>query len=132
MKKMNLYLLESFRTNNFTDETMLNKIQGAWVNISKLEPALEGDIYAIYTDYHSDYRGDYGFALATQEPRTEMMIPITPNIDYRVFDVTDRDVAGTWKHIWELEDNGMLNRAYTIDYERYGVDGSIKIYIAIQ
>ncbi|WZU02553.1 hypothetical protein MGH68_06270 [Erysipelothrix sp. D19-032] len=89
------------------------------MNISKLEPALEGDIYAIYTDYHSDYRGDYGFALATQEPRTEMMIPITPNIDYHVFDVVDRDVAGTWKYIWELEDAGLLNRAYTIDYERY-------------
>jgi predicted transcriptional regulator YdeE len=36
----------------------------------------------------------------------------------------------TWK-IWDQEDSGLLERAYTYDFEKYTPNGEIEIYIAI-
>ncbi|QIK69778.1 hypothetical protein G7062_05465 [Erysipelothrix sp. HDW6C] len=128
---MNLYLLETVRTNNFTDPEMVSKITGLWQSLQTLEPPLEGNVYGVYSDYESDYKGDYSFAIATTEPRSQMSIPIFAGMNYTKFAV-ETDVAATWAFIWDLEESGELHRAYTVDFESYQPDGSVVIYIAIQ
>jgi predicted transcriptional regulator YdeE len=41
-------------------------------------------------------------------------------------------ILNVWKEIWGREEKGILDRAYTYDFEKYYPDGQIEIYIAIK
>ena len=43
----------------------------------------------------------------------------------------EQGIFKTWKKIWDQEDSGLLERAYTYDFEKYTPNGEIEIYIAI-
>lgn len=40
--------------------------------------------------------------------------------------------GNTWKQIWEQENAGVLDRAYTYDFEKYYPSGKVEIHIAIK
>ncbi|WP_062104456.1 GyrI-like domain-containing protein [Bacillus niameyensis] len=130
---MKLSLIKTIRTNNFHDEQMMDKIKSMWEKASHTLTNYRGTTYGVYFDYENDFKGDYSLAVAIDDEGTSM-IEIPESTSYKVFDVDISDEQGiikTWKKIWELEEHGELNRAYTFDYEKYNPNGEIEIYIAI-
>ena len=77
----------------------------------KIKPA--GECYGIYTNYASDYRGDYDFILASpvQFETAEPVVLVAG--DYLEFEVLEGQagVAKMWEKIWSMD----INRAYTTD-----------------
>ncbi|MGX7419832.1 GyrI-like domain-containing protein [Carnobacterium gallinarum] len=99
-----------------------------WQKFVQVKPA--GECYGIYTNYESDYTGDYDFILATPTEFTDAEEVNLPAGNYLVFDVEDgqEGVLKVWQEIWQMS----LNRVYTSDFEHYQADGQVKIYIAVK
>ncbi|RKS87153.1 putative transcriptional regulator YdeE [Orbus hercynius] len=130
------FAVNSVRTNNFTDENMIDKIKALWQEAQTKITNDTGCVYGIYHHYQNDYRGDYTLSIAVDHPIDHFSALITPNpIDnYVVFAVNDDHedkIYQTWQHIWGLEQEGKLLRAYDVDFEKYYPDGRVEIYISI-
>lgn len=99
-----------------------------WQEFSEL--GLAGECFGIYTNYESDFTGEYDFILATPQQFPDTTEIIVPAGTYQVFDVANGQsgVLKMWQDIWKME----LNRAYTSDFEHYQADGQVKIYIALK
>ncbi|WP_400163070.1 GyrI-like domain-containing protein [Brevibacillus sp. TJ4] len=131
---MKLYVLNDIRTNNFQDENMVQKIQTLWTEASRKLENWQGIVYGVYSDYESDYTGDYSLRVAVEEPIAEDSLVI-PAESYTVFQVDTSDEQGmikAWSKVWELERNGSLQRAYSYDFEKYYPNGDVEIHIAIK
>ncbi len=68
---MMLYIIDSIRTNNFHGEQMMGKIRTLWENASRKLEHHQNNVYGIYYDYESDYRGDYLLSIAIEENNGE-------------------------------------------------------------
>ncbi|MDI2586997.1 effector binding domain-containing protein [Psychrobacillus sp. NEAU-3TGS] len=111
------------RANN-NDVSIFSK---AWEEFLKKQ--VKGDIYAVYSNYESDYTGDFDFMIGTEQTSGEHSITIG-NDEYYIWEVESNDLAGVgkaWSEIWKSD----LRRAYTTDFEIYKTDGSITIYLSI-
>lgn len=94
-------------------------------NISeKINNKMEDSIYAIYTNYESDYTGAYdfiiGYKVETLENIPENMIGIQiPNSSYKQFKaegkLKDNIVYNKWMEIWNMK----IDRRYEADFEIY-------------
>lgn len=134
MKPMRLHLMNSIRTNNFDDDQVMEKIKMMWQEASRSLTDHKDSVYGVYYDYESDYKGDYSLGVAIEDTGTTS-IEIPDTRKYKVFNVDTADEQGVfkvWSKIWELEEAGSLNRAYTFDYEKYYSNGDIDIHIAIK
>ncbi|GGA40199.1 GyrI-like domain-containing protein [Psychrobacillus lasiicapitis] len=112
------------RANN-NDVSIFSK---AWEEF--LKKPVKGEIYAVYSNYESDYTGDFDFLIGTEEKNGEHSITIN-NGEYYIWKVESNDLAGVskaWSEIWESD----LRRAYTTDFEVYKTDGSIAIYLSVE
>ncbi|MCM3042698.1 effector binding domain-containing protein [Paenibacillus motobuensis] len=130
---MELYILESTRTNNFKDPDMYSKITGIWQNIQGRPEVANTVIYGVYHNYESNYKGDYDLSIATSSFTTTKKLTVAEQ-GYKIFKVDrskENGVFETWQRIWALEESGELDRAYTFDYEKYDVNGQIEIFIAV-
>ncbi|WP_313430208.1 GyrI-like domain-containing protein [Siminovitchia terrae] len=130
---MQLSIITSIRTNNFNDKHVMDKIKNMWESASKSLTNYEGNVYGVYYDYESDYKGDYSIGVAT-EKNGGTPIEITTE-KYEIFKVDSTDDQGVfkaWSNIWNLEESGTLNRAYTVDFEKYLPNGEIEIHIAVE
>ena len=102
------------------------------------------DIYAVYTDYESDYTGKYT-AIIGQRVSTLNIIPdglvgreITNEklLKYKAKGEMPQAVVDIWKEIWE--DNIALYRTYNADFEVYseksqqGADSEVEIYLGVR
>lgn len=125
-----LYVVEGFRTNNFNDAKILAKFTAVWERtLAKIENTT---VYGVYYAYQSDYKGDYSFATATENP-LENTQKITPaESRYKIFTTSRDEVFQTWQQIWQLEEQGQLNRTYVVDYEKYLPTGEGEIHIGIE
>lgn len=124
-----LYLIQTFRTNNFNDAEIFEKFQSAWEQtLSKIQ---NSTLYGVYFDYQSDYKGDYTFATATENPLENSQKIIPENGNYKIFNAQKDTMFETWQQIWQLEEQGQLNRTYLVDYEKYLPTGQVEIYIGI-
>ncbi|QJX80350.1 effector binding domain-containing protein [Priestia megaterium] len=135
---MKLKILKSIRTNNFNDIYLVDKIQRIWREASTHLPQEKVATYGVYHKYNSNYKGDYTLSISIEGNSNSNNSDITLNIPddtkYKQFQVDCKDELGvinTWKKIWDLEENGELNRAYSYDFEKYFPDGKIEIYIAL-
>ncbi|WP_078596247.1 GyrI-like domain-containing protein [Evansella clarkii] len=130
---MKLSIVKSIRTNNFNDEHVMQKITGMWKEASERLPKHES-IYGVYHEYQSDYKGDYTLSISVEDSNGESFIEIPSNDPYRIFkvDTTEQGIFNTWNSIWEQEEAGILNRAYSFDFEKYYPNGEIEIHIAIK
>lgn len=91
------------------------------------------NVYGLYHEYESDYKGDYTLCVAI-EGKDKSSIIIPDCTKYEIFKVDTSDEQGifnTWNEIWKKEDEGKLKRAYTFGFEKYYPDGNIDIYIAV-
>ncbi|WP_026038833.1 GyrI-like domain-containing protein [Myroides injenensis] len=94
-------------------------------------------VYSIYTDYESDYRGDYTTIIGVE---VDSLMNIPEGMVARSFEGGEflkfqaigelpQAVGAKWQEIWQK--NEELNRAYTYDYEVYGeLENGVAIYIA--
>ncbi|MBK3494205.1 effector binding domain-containing protein [Viridibacillus sp. YIM B01967] len=113
------------RTNNQNTDVILS----LWEDFLRLN--LKGDIYGVYTNYSSDFTGDYDFHIGTEEKFNDVSNIIIPSGNYHVVDVDNTDPKGVfnaWVDIW----NSDIKRAYKTDFEYYSKDGSIKIFLSVE
>ncbi len=131
---MELKVIEKIRTNNFNDEHVMQKITDMWKNASNVLTNKNENIYGLYHEYESDYRGDYTLCVAV-EGIDKSSVSIPEDTKYEVFKVNTNDeqsIFNTWNEIWKKEDGNQLNWAYTYDFEKYYPDGNIDIYISVK
>lgn len=131
---MELVIIEKIRTNNFNDEHVMQKITDMWKNASAALLNKDDNVYGLYYEYESNYKGDYTLCVAV-ERKDEPSIVIPENTKYEIFKVNTNDDQGifnTWNEIWKKEDEGQLKRAYTYDLEKYDPNGNIDIWIAVR
>ncbi|MEK4426406.1 GyrI-like domain-containing protein [Solibacillus sp. FSL K6-1523] len=113
------------RTNNQNPDEILN----LWEAFSRLN--VQGDVYAVYSNYASDFTGDYDLHIGTEENVTNESNVKIPAGNYYVIDVDptiENAVFNAWVEIWGSE----LQRAYTTDFEFYGTDGRVQIYLSMK
>ena len=122
----------------------MGKLWGQFFKLSQQIPNKKSDeIYAIYTDYETDYRGKHT-AIVGYEVHSLDIIPIG---------LVGREIGGgeylkilakgemptavmqAWKEIWKKDKE--LNRRYTADFEVHGVksqngkEAEVDIFIAV-
>ena len=115
--------------NNIADEI----IPSLWQN--NLDKLPQGHCcYGIYFNYATNYQADYDFAIAS-EVVSETDIPVIEIEDlscYEVFRCKVDEIYQTWQLIWKKEQQGLLKRAYSVDFEKHHPDGLVEIYIAVE
>ena len=115
--------------NNIADEI----IPSLWQN--NLDKLPQGHYcYSIYCNYATNYQADYDFAIAS-EVVSETDIPVIEIEDlscYEVFRCKVDEIYQTWQLIWKKEQQGLLKRAYSVDFEKHHPDGLVEIYIAVE
>ena len=129
---LTLYPFATIRTHNIKENTA-EKIGQLWQNnfakLTKNEP-----YYGVYLNYESDFTGYYDVTVA-QESKPEgsfSTIEIEDLAWYEIFPTTGKSVVQTWQHIWNKEKQGLLKRAYKVDFEKYYPNGKVDIYISIR
>ncbi|MEN8698236.1 GyrI-like domain-containing protein [Bacillus infantis] len=130
---MNLTIIKSVRTNNFKDETIMQKISEMWKEASSILRNHEEVKYGLYYDYESDYKGDYTLSVAKESSNNNPTVKIPETTKYEIFEVDTLDEFGilnAWREIWDREEKGELKRAYSYDFEKYYPSGKIEIHIA--
>ncbi|WP_285766306.1 effector binding domain-containing protein [Peribacillus sp. SI8-4] len=131
---MKLKVINSIRTNNFTDERLIERITELWQRASDRLANQEAITYAVYHTYENDYKGDYSLSITVEADDGEPSLEIPDNAKYEIFSVDttmEHGVFSTWKEIWAREDAGTLERAYSFDFEKYYPNGEIEVHIAI-
>jgi predicted transcriptional regulator YdeE len=108
----------------------------------KIQNRLDSSIWAVYTDYQSDFTKPFTYLIGCRVSDLKTIPPgmigveIAPSA-YAVFTARGQfpqSLAQTWQAIW----NSNLKRAYTTDFELYPPDfnpkekSEIKIYISIK
>ncbi|MEB2778898.1 GyrI-like domain-containing protein [Algoriphagus sp. C2-6-M1] len=111
---------------------------------TKIAGKVSEDIYSIYTDYESDYTGEYTCVIGYQVDNLEN---IADSLVAREFDGGKHTkfvakgnmpeaVVNTWNEIWAKD--AELDRKYTADFEVYGTksqqgeNSEVDIFIALK
>lgn len=129
---LTLYSLATIRTHNIKENTA-EKIGQLWQNNFAKLPQNE-HYYGVYLNYEADFTGYYDVAVA-QESKPEgsfSTIEIEDLTWYEIFPTNCESVVQTWQHIWNKEKQGLLKRAYKVDFEKYYPNGKVDIYISIR
>ena len=85
------------------------------------------EVYCIYTDYESDFTGEYTTIIGCKVSDTEnlpagLIVKQIPECKYRKYSAqgTIHEAVGKiWTHIWQSTD---IDRAYVADFDVYGVE----------
>ncbi len=87
-----------------------------------------GTTYSVYTDYASDYRGDYTYFIGEEvtelkelpEGMTAITIPAQHYLKYTTFPGPMPQVCiNAWQHIWLTQQEENAERLYEADFEIY-------------
>ena len=110
--------------------------------IEKIEKKLSSDIYCVYTDYESDYLGEYtvylGCSVSSTNNQLDLSVKEIPASNYRKYAATGNihaAVGKTWNEIWS--DNS-IPRKYAADFDVYGIEaqdpenGTVYTYLSIE
>ena len=127
---LKLYPIVQQRLNNNIANEIISTL---WQN--NLDKLPQGHCcYGIYFNYATNYQADYDFAIAS-EVVSETDIPVIEIEDlscYEVFRCKVDEIYQTWQLIWKKEQQGLLKRAYSVDFEKHHPDGLVEIYIAVE
>ncbi|MEP0713388.1 effector binding domain-containing protein [Algoriphagus sp.] len=110
----------------------------------KISGKVSEDIFTIYMEYESDYRGEYTCLIGYQVDSLEIVpkglvakeFDGGKHIKYVAHGKLPEAVVQTWEEIWSKE--GELNRKYTADFEVYGAksqqgeNSEVEIFIAVK
>lgn len=111
---------------------------------NQIPTKLNDDLYAIYTDFESDYTGRYTAIIGHKVPMLnnipEGLIGRTfPMGKYQHFEargVMPAAVGTTWQQIWEQDKS--LDRTYISDFDVYGIQSQngdkslVDIYVGVR
>ena len=114
---LTLYPLAKIRTHN-TKENPAEKIGQLWLNNFAKLPQNE--------PYY-----DVAVAQESKPESSFSTIEIEDLTWYEIFPTTCELVVQTWQRIWNKEKQGLLKRAYKVDFEKYYPNGKVGIYISI-
>ena len=64
---MELKIIEKIRTNNFNDENVMQKITDMWKKASTVLSNKNDNVYGLYHEYESDYKGDYTLCVTIED-----------------------------------------------------------------
>ena len=137
------------RTKNQNGQAMKD-IGGLWNRffseniISKIPNPVNSNVYAIYTDYESDYTGEYTTLLGLEVSSLDEIpsglvgreFPIQNFKRFLAKGAMPQAVAEAWQKIWEQDKE--LNRLYQYDYELYteksqqGDLSEVEIFIGVK
>jgi predicted transcriptional regulator YdeE len=122
------------RTDNAREATADGIIPRQWQRflqeriVERIPGKAGANIYAIYSDYASDHRGEYTFVIGAMvkdgaTAPAGMVAKRVPGGQYAVI-TSDKGplqtvVPETWKKVRKLEQGGKLTRAYQADFEIY-------------
>lgn len=114
------------RTNNHR----LDEIIALWNKVPAMH--LVGDFYAVYSNYESNFKGDYDLLVGSEQaefPETSI-IQAGTYVEIPVEVASPEGVGRAWQKIWEDE---VLEkqRTYKSDAEHYKADGTIVIYLSV-
>ena len=129
---MKFLILDSERTNNFTDPNIQTKIMSLWEkNSLGIKQFFKEDltIACVYHEYQTNYKDDYTVSLC-KEDNTNGVFD-TSKYQWKVYkvDVNDKlGVINTWQKIWLDEENHKINRVYDFDFEQYKPNGEMLLY----
>ncbi len=118
----------SVRTNNRNGQSKKD-ISELWTKFmqenifGKISNKVNENLYCIYTDYESDFMGEYttilGYKVDSNENLPEGLITkVIPDSSYRLYQSAGNipeSVLKTWKHIWESD----AKRKYLADFDVY-------------
>ncbi|SFU07965.1 Predicted transcriptional regulator YdeE, contains AraC-type DNA-binding domain [Algoriphagus locisalis] len=110
----------------------------------KISGKVSEDIFAIYTDYESDYTGEYtcliGYQVGSLENAAEGLVAREfdggKHIKFVAAGKMPEAVVETWQKIWAKDSE--LERKYTADFEVYGAksqqgdNSEVDIFIAVK
>lgn len=135
----------NIRTNN-SDPNMSNDIGELWNEFftkgifSEIENKVNGRTIGLYSNYESDFTGDYDMTVACEVnddkeiPKGTIVkkIPAGKYAKFMVKGHMQKAVYEFWQELWTMN----LDRAYTCDFEEYinsDIDNAeINIYIALK
>ncbi len=136
----------SVRTNKKSDD-FAKDIGDLWNTfmsediLTQIPNRINDTVYAIYTDYESDYTEGYTMILGCRVENTDtipekMVSTIIKEGNYTQFtakgDITKGVIYSEWENIWKSD----IQRLYTTDFEIYGAkaqnpqDAEVDIFIA--
>lgn len=145
----------SVRTSNAKETTSDGVIGKQWQKffqegvLQQIPNKVEGNIYAVYSDYASDKNGEYSLTLGARVPDGSA-IPaglVLKTVRAGSYAVVTSDqgpvakvVVAAWQRVWEMEDKHTLGgaRAYQTDYEFYDQraanpqDSQVDFYIGLR
>lgn len=101
----------------------------AWGRFLNETRPVEGAVYAVYSNYHSDFAADFDYTVA-QKINSGKPAVIIPAGRYFVWDVGTTDPAAVneaWLKIWL----SAIKRTYRTDFVAYVPGETIKIYLSI-
>lgn len=122
------------------------KIPGLWDRfMTEVSPETvpnahsDSPLYGVYTNYESDAGGLFevtvGWRVSTPDESGELETVEVTSGDYLVFEdkgPMPEVVVKIWGEVWDyFERHPDVRRAYTTDFEVYGDQESVAIYIAI-
>jgi predicted transcriptional regulator YdeE len=141
------------RTNNAKELTANGIIPKQWQKFftegisAKIPDATGTDFYGVYSEYASDHNGDYTYVAGhgvkdgTAAP-DGLVAKQIPAGKYAVFTTEvgafGKVIPDAWQHIFKLEEEGKIKRAYKTDFEIYDQraqnpqNGQIDIYIGLK
>ena len=141
------------RTNNSQEATGDGTIPKQWRSLfmegvlNRIPDRLDQSIVAVYTNYASDWNGDYTYILGAKvkpgtkapEGMVSVNIPAGRYVDFvSTRGVSSQVVPETWKQIWTyFHEPGTPPRDYKADFERYDDlsdpnNIQVRIYIGIK
>ena len=141
------------RTDNAKESTSDGVIPKQWQKffsegvLPKIPDTTGPNLYAVYADYASDHNGAYTYVVGARvkdgtAPPNGMVVKRVPAGQYAVFTTEigpfAKVVPAAWQHIFKLEEEGKLKRAYKTDFEIYDQraqnpqSAQIDIYIGLK
>ena len=96
--------------------------------LEKIPNKISRNVYAVYTDYASDYHGEYDYVIGAMVKEGTLPPPgmVAKNIPGGHFAVLTSNqgplpkvVPEAWQAIFKLEDENKLQRTYKADFEIY-------------
>ncbi len=143
------------RTNNSREATGHGEIPKQWDRLfkegilSKIPKKSDENIVVVYSNYQSDYKGDYDYLIGAKVDQATnlpggMVAKTVAGGKYAVLTTeagqVGKVVSGEWQKIWKLEDNSKLGgvRAYKTDFEIYDQrsrdpqDSQVDIYVGLR
>ncbi|MDA9470037.1 GyrI-like domain-containing protein [Enterococcus sp. 5H] len=117
---------KKIRTNN----GKIDEIIQLWSHVPEMK--LSGEVYAVYSNYASNFKGDYDLLIGNEHANFQesSTIQVGNYVEITVVDGTPENVGKAWQGIWgdaELESR----RSYLTDFEYYKTDGSVSIYLSV-